>query len=115
MSGIDLDLHDKLEAEATPRPWVDMTTPTDVRPIASVAGDDYREICQDIDGDDREADRALIVQMRNDHAEMVAEIRGLRAGLRRLASAVDNCVIKEFGEDLLDAFDEAERLLEGKP
>ena len=60
--------------EATPGPWVDTSTLDEVRPIASVAGDSYCEICYDPEMDDRENDRAFIAHARTDLPAAIARI-----------------------------------------
>jgi len=90
---IDLAELRRLEAEATPGPWMDFGN---LEPyeghVVAVGGDSLSPICQDPDGDDRPHDRALIAALRNAapnllaRAELAARMAArLKADKERLA------------------------------
>jgi hypothetical protein len=65
---------------ATPGPWVDTSTSEEVGPIRSISEEDhaYSIICQDLEGDDREADRTFIAAAREGWPAALDEIDRLR-------------------------------------
>jgi len=76
----------ELEAKATPEPWFDSSTQTDVGAIQAIGENQLHNICMDLPGDDRESDRALIVQARNLIRPLVEEVLRLRAIVKAYAT-----------------------------